>query len=131
MRRNYLLAVTFVAFIPPAFLLCESGSGKDSAQAEKVYQVKSEGITPPRIIHRVDPSYDEAGRKAKTNGSVILTLIVTPEGDPKNIRISKSLSPGLDKKSIEAVSKWKFAPGTKDGRPVAVELQVETTFRIY
>ena len=130
-HRLLAIAVAFVAFVQPAFLLCQDSSGKDSAQAEKVYHVGSDGVTPPRVIHRVDPSYDEAGRKAKLNGFVILSFIVTPEGKTKDIRVVKSLSPGLDQKSIEAVSEWKFAPATKEGKPVAIEIQVETTFKIY
>ena len=78
-----------------------------------------------------DPTYDEASRKAKLNGFVVLSLVVTPEGNTKDIKVTKSLSPGLDRKSIEAVSKWKFAPATKDGKPVSVELHVQTTFKIY
>jgi len=134
MNRHRLLVtvVTLVAgFVQPAFLLCQNDSSKSSSEPEKVYHVGSDGITPPRVIHRVDPSYDEAARKAKLNGHVILSFIVTPEGKPKDIRVVKSLSPGLDQKSIEAVSQWKFVPATKDGKPVAIEIQAETTFRIY
>jgi hypothetical protein len=39
--------------------------------------------------------------------------------------------PGLDGKAMEAVRSWKFEPATKDGKPVAVHLQVEVQFRLY
>jgi TonB family protein len=38
---------------------------------------------------------------------------------------------GLDEKAIEAVQKWKFAPGMKDGHPVSVQVSVEVNFRLY
>jgi TonB family protein len=38
---------------------------------------------------------------------------------------------GLDEKAIAAVSTWRFQPGTLDGQPVAVEVNVEVTFRLY
>jgi periplasmic protein TonB len=38
---------------------------------------------------------------------------------------------GLDEKAIEAVQKWKFSPGMEDGYPVAVQVNVEVTFRLY
>jgi TonB family protein len=37
----------------------------------------------------------------------------------------------LDEKAIEAVQKWRFQPATKDGEPVAVLINVETTFHLY
>jgi protein TonB len=41
------------------------------------------------------------------------------------------LGMGLDEKAIDAVERWRFAPGMKDGRPVAVQVNVEVTFRLY
>jgi TonB family protein len=37
---------------------------------------------------------------------------------------------GLDEKAVEAVEKWKFKPGFKDGKPVAVAATVEVNFRL-
>jgi len=131
-RRLLVTVVTLVAcFVQPAFLLCQNDPSKTSSETEKVYHVGDDGVRPPRVIHQVDPSYDEASRKAKLNGHVVLTFIVAPDGKPRDIRVVKSLSPGLDQKSIEAVSKWKFTPATKDGKPIAIEIQAETTFKIY
>ena len=129
--RLGLAVVLVISLVHPALLLCQSDAEKDPSEAEKVYHVGDDGVKPPRVIHQVDPSYDEASRKAKLNGHVVLTFIVTPDGKPRDIRVVKSLSPGLDQKSIEAVSKWKFTPATKDGKPIAIEIQAETTFKIY
>ena len=42
----------------------------------------------------------------------------------------KTELPGMDEKAIEAVRKWKFRPGQKDGRPVTVVATVEVNFRL-
>jgi periplasmic protein TonB len=131
-HRLFAFAVMLVAcIVQPAVLRCQNDVAKDSSKTEKVYHVGRDGVTPPRSLYAPNPEFDEAARRAKLNGFVVLSLIVTPEGNTKDIRVTKSLSPGLDQRSIEAVSKWKFAPATKDGKPVAVELHVQTTFNIY
>ena len=46
------------------------------------------------------------------------------------MRVLHSLGLGLDEKAMEAVKKWKFKPGLKDGRPVTVIAQIEVNFRL-
>jgi periplasmic protein TonB len=89
------------------------------------------GVTQPRPIYDPDPDYSDAARKAKYQGSVLLWLVVGPEGRPHNIRIQRSLGMGLDEKALATVSTWRFQPGTLDGQPVSVEVNVEVTFRLY
>jgi outer membrane biosynthesis protein TonB len=38
---------------------------------------------------------------------------------------------GLDEKAIGAVSTWRFQPATLNGKPVAVEINVQVSFRLY
>jgi TonB family protein len=103
-----IIAVVLVAgFVQPAYLCCQNDPSK-KPETGNVYRLGSEGVTPPRAIHTVDPTYDDASRKAKIRGTVVLTIIVTPEGNPKSIRIAKSLSPSLDQRALEAVAQWKF-----------------------
>jgi protein TonB len=37
---------------------------------------------------------------------------------------------GLDQKAIEAVQKWRFRPGLKDGQPVPTSAVMEVNFRL-
>jgi TonB family protein len=37
---------------------------------------------------------------------------------------------GLDQNAVDAARKWKFAPATKDGRPVAVQFESTVGFRL-
>jgi TonB family protein len=47
------------------------------------------------------------------------------------LKVVKSLDKGLDKQALSAVSTWRFEPATKDGKPVAVHLSTDVTFRLY
>jgi TonB family protein len=89
------------------------------------------GVSAPRALETPDPEYSEEARKAKYQGSVTLALIVGPDGKPRDIRVLHALGMGLDQKAIEAVNRWRFEPATKDGRPVAVLINVEVNFRLY
>ena len=88
-------------------------------------------MTQPRPIYDPDPDYSDAARKARYQGSVLLWLVVGPEGRPHNIRIQRSLGMGLDEKAISAVNTWRFQPATLNGQPVAVEVNVEVSFRLF
>jgi TonB family protein len=62
---------------------------------------------------------------------VILWLVVGTDGRPHNLRIARSLGMGLDEKALDAVRQWSFRPATLNGQPVAVEINVEVSFRLY
>ena len=62
---------------------------------------------------------------------MVLWLVVDPNGHPQNIMVARSLGLGLDQKAMDAVRQWKFEPAMKDGRPVAVQINVEVNFRLY
>jgi len=88
------------------------------------------GVSAPTVIHKVEPEYSEEARQRKFQGTVILFIVVDAEGKPRDLRVIRPLGLGLDQKAIEAVEKWKFKPGMKDGKPVAVQATIEVNFRL-
>ena len=96
-----------------------------------IWRVGVAQVTAPRAIKAPDPEYTKAARKAKIAGTVVLWLVVNKQGLPEQIRVQKSLDPGLDQKAVDAVKRWKFDPARRDGEPVAVMINVEVNFRLY
>jgi TonB family protein len=88
------------------------------------------GMTPPIPFYSPQPDYSDEASKAKFQGTVRLSLVVDQSGQPTNIRVITPLGLGLDQKAIEAVEKWRFKPGMKDGQPVPVQASVEVNFRL-
>jgi TonB family protein len=84
----------------------------------------------PMVIYKVDPEYTEEARRAKLEGGVLLKIVVGADGVAKNIQVVRSLGLGLDEKAIEAVSRWKFRPGEKNGQPVDVTATIMVNFRL-
>lgn len=118
--------------------LYENGLGvpQDLSEADAWYKKAAEhtllpgGIRPPRVIYSPDPEYSKEAKEAKFQGTCVLSLIVGADGNPHDIKVVKSLGKGLDEKAIEAIKAWKFEPGTKDGAPVATQINIEVSFRL-
>jgi TonB family protein len=105
------------------------GPGEGGGVGGGVFKVGG-GVTAPSLLYKVEPEYSEEARKAKYQGTVILYVEVSPDGRAVNPRVVRSLGLGLDEKAIEAVRKWKFRPGYKDGKPVTVAATIEVNFRL-
>ena len=58
----------------------------------------------------------------KIQGSVWLEAVVTTKGDVGDVKVTRSLDAeyGLDQEAVGAAKQWKFKPGTREGKPVAV-----------
>ncbi len=88
------------------------------------------GVSEPLLIHRVDPDYSEAARKVRLQGTVVLLIEVWPDGRAHNIRLQHGLGLGLDERAVQAVEKWRFRPGAKDGALVRTGARVQVFFRL-
>ena len=106
------------------------GEGRGGGIGGGVFRVGG-GVLAPKPLSTPDPQYTDQARKAKVEGTCILAMIVGPDGKPHDIRVQRGIGMGLDQKAIEAVQQWRFDPATKDGRPVAVQISVEVSFRLY
>src|SRR6266404_1579382 len=86
--------------------------------------------TPPRVLSKSEPAYSEEARRAGVNSTAILSFVVNAEGAPQDIQVVRLAGFGLDEKAIQAVSAWRFQPGTRQGVPVPTKTQVEVNFRL-
>jgi periplasmic protein TonB len=76
--------------------------------------------------------FSDEAVKAKYEGTVFLSIIVTADGRVADVHVSKGLGLGLDEEAIEAVRKWRFRPSRgPDGKPTAVHATVEVQFHLY
>ena len=99
------------------------------AQAE-VYKVGQEGVTAPVVVRDVRPQYTEDAKARRVQGSVEVAAVVLSDGTVGDVRVTKSLDTELDQQAVKAAKQWTFKPGTKDGKPVDVEVTIELTFTV-
>jgi protein TonB len=96
---------------------------------EQIYKI-GDGVSAPKLIHKVEPGYTRRAKKAKLHGTVVLSIVVSSVGVPERIEVTTGVDPDLDAEAIKTVSMWRFQAGEKDGKPVAVRANVEVTFRL-
>jgi protein TonB len=106
------------------------GAGSGGGAGGGVYRAGG-AVTPPQVRLQVSPSYTSDALEHHIQGSVTLMLIVTRDGEPSDIRVTRSIDPGLDREAVKAVSQWRFTPGRLSGVPVAVAVSVIVDFSIH
>jgi periplasmic protein TonB len=89
------------------------------------------GVKAPVPVYTIDPEFSEEARRAKYQGEVMVQIIVDAQGNVQSPRVVRPLGMGLDEKALEAVMKYKFKPGTKEGKPVPVYMTIAINFRLY
>jgi len=59
-----------------------------------------------------------------------LAVTINATGVVHAVSVVKRLEPGLEQNAVEAVNKWRFTPANKDGKPVAVQMEVEVRYSL-
>lgn len=117
MNGHFLICVASLAFA----LSAQQTTTNEDDNNEEVFQVGAD-VSPPKLIHKVDPSH------VPGSGTVVMELIVTSKGLPRNVRVIESAGKDLDGSALAAVKQWRFDPARKKDQPVAVRVTVEIRF---
>jgi TonB family protein len=89
------------------------------------------GVSMPRAIYAPEPEFSEEARIAKFQGEVTLLVTIGTDGRARNLSVVRSVGMGLDQKALDAVRTWRFDPAKKDGRPVAVQMNIIVNFHLF
>lgn len=76
-----------------------------------------------------EPGFTAEAERDHVRGAVLVRVEVDADGLPRRMVIRQPLGYGLDARTIETLEKYRFKPGTLDGRPVPVEMTVEQQFQ--
>ena len=87
-------------------------------------------VTQPVLLWKIEPEYTDEARRAKIQGTVVLHIEVDTRGQAQNITVRQSLGLGLDERAIEAVRRWRFRPGYRNGKPWVASALVQVNFRL-
>ena len=81
----------------------------------------------PLPLVRVEPQYPPQAQRRGLEGWVHVRFTITTAGSIKNASVVKSSHGVFERAALQAVSKWKYQPQTKDGKPI--EASSETVLR--
>ena len=86
---------------------------------------------PPRPLARLSPVYPARARMRRIQGYAIVEFIVAPDGTVRDAVITEA-QPGeiFHAAALQAVKRWKFSPGTKDGQVVSARVRQRVNFTL-
>jgi TonB family protein len=128
-RLMYLIAlnVIVVCLFTDALAQTSTDAGSKTDPINGIEKVGGR-VSAPRLVYAPDPEYSAEALDLNYEGFCVLSVVVDPNGRPRDIKVVQELGHGLDEKAVEAVKEWKFEPAMKDGKPVAVQTYVQVQF---
>lgn len=109
-----------------------SANAATEQQYAGVPEAGKNGYSFPRCVYCPAAQFPHEARDSKTQGTVELAALITPDGQALNITVIEPLPHGLTESAIAAVKQWKFTPATgPDGNRAMVRVRIEVAFHLY
>jgi len=90
----------------------------------------STGVVAPKLISTVQIESDSDRTSAfPVERTTKVAMTVDATGKPSDLKIVQSINPVMDQNVLAAVSKYRFTPGTLDGQPTSVPVNLEVVLR--
>jgi TonB family protein len=84
-----------------------------------------------RLLTTFEPESNESAQANGVAGMALYHAVVGPDGKAGEIVVGRPIGFGLDENAVSAIRKASFQPAVKDGKPVAVLLDLVVQFRIF
>jgi hypothetical protein len=142
--QNYTVSVTARAASDGSVLKKETVSLKHTELLDSLNSVTPgsndypilragvDGVGTPSCVYCPDPMYSNEARARKVSrATVVFSTVISAEGRIVSFRPLKVAGFGLDDEAYKTMKEWRLKPAAgKDGKPVAVIVPVEVTFRL-
>ena len=105
----------------------------DSLSPATTSENQPEPATPslrPVIIYAAKAVYNDRARLNRVQGTILVSVVFTTDGEVTNVKIIRGLPDGLDEQAISAVQRIRFLPAEKNGKPVSVRMSMEFSFAL-
>lgn len=88
---------------------------------------------PSLVPNQPKPDYPELAKLAGLEGTMILRILVSSEGEVLKVLVIKPLGhdAGFEEAAIDVAWKWRFIPALQNDRPVAAWINVPVKFSLH
>jgi periplasmic protein TonB len=98
-------------------------------------EVVEEKEEPPKFgvayLNNPAPEYPKLAKRAGEEGRVLLKVLVSPEGRPDSVEVSKGSGfERLDTAALNAVKQWRFVPARKGEKTISAYVMVPLAFTL-
>jgi hypothetical protein len=140
--QSYIVSVTVfrvaasskkeTVFLKHTELLDSLNSVTPGSNDSPIFRAGVDGVGTPSCVYCPDPMYSNEARARKVSwATVVFSTVISAEGRIVSFQPLKVAGFGLDDEAYKTMKKWRLKPAAgKDGKPVAVIVPVEVTFRL-
>lgn len=91
----------------------------------------STGVVAPKLVYTVtvENDTDTTLTGFTWDRKSVVSMVVDANGKPQDLKILQTLGPVMDRNVLTAVSQYRFKPGTLDGQPTSVPVNLEVVLR--
>jgi periplasmic protein TonB len=111
---------------------CASGGTSQSpppASYDAIPRFEAGGpITAPKVISRVEPTTSRELRDKYSDATATVEVVLDEQGRVVDVLYVEG-NREWARLLMQAVRRWRFEPGTLDGKPVAVRFPITSNFR--
>jgi TonB family protein len=87
-------------------------------------------VEPPRPLGGAGFEFPRRLLRKKAEGRIVLLLDLSDQGEVLDVEVASSELPRFDEFVANEVLRWRFAPRTQDGRPIAARARLPISIRI-
>jgi TonB family protein len=87
------------------------------------------GVMQGNLLNKVVPVYPAAAKKAKIQGTVVLSAVISKVGNVENLQVLSGPDE-LQQSSIDAVRQWTYKPYLLNGDPIEVKTTVNVVYSL-
>jgi protein TonB len=84
----------------------------------------------PQLLKFVPPEYPEMARLSQMQGTVVVKILVGPDGNVMDAQVLKGIHPMLDREALKAARKTRWKPGKQRNIPVKAWMALPYNFTL-